>query len=122
MVVPIEELANKHFFTTSISSTNTTSTQAFTLPTVFLSNNTEMDLFAELYPDNYNEVRGRFFSTNKHTSRDSLMFSTKSSVAYYNRMEHNNTMVVNEEIIDISPALFYKIDQEKALHVSKVAE
>ena len=56
IVVSIGELANKHFFTISISSTNMTPTQAFILPTVSLSNNTGMDLFAGLYPDNYDKM------------------------------------------------------------------
>jgi len=77
---------------------------------VSLSNNTGMDLFAGPYPKNYNEVRGRSLSTNKCTSRDSLMSSTKSSVAYHDRMEHNNAIIVNEEMVNVSSALSYEID------------
>ena len=68
------------------------------------------------------EVRGRSLLTNKHTSRNSSMSSTKSSVVYYNRMEYNNIIVINKEMVDISPALSYETDQEKALCVSKAAE
>jgi len=99
-----------------------TPTQAFVLPTVSLSNNTGIDLFAEPYLDNYDEVRGRSLSTNKCTSKDSSMFSMKSSVVYHDRMECNNTMVVNEEIVDVSSALSNKTGQIKALHVSKATE
>ena len=122
IVAPIGELVDKHFFTTSISSTNTIPTQASILPTVSLPNNTGMDLFAGPYPDNYNEVRGRSLSTNKNTSRNSSMFSTKSSVAYYDRMKYNNVMVINEEMVDISPGLSHRTEQKKALCVSKAAK
>ena len=122
MVVSIGESANKHFFTTSISSTNMIPTQAFILPTMFLSNNTEMDLFVGLYPDNYDKVRGRSLSTNECISRDSLMSSTKSSITYHDKIERNNAMVIDKEMVDISPALFYETDQEKVLCVSKVAK
>ena len=50
------------------------------------------------------------------------MFFMKSSIAYYERMECNNAMIINEEINEISPALSYEKEQEKALWVSKVAE
>ena len=50
------------------------------------------------------------------------MFSTKSSVAYHDRMEHNNTMVIDEEMVDASSALSYETDHKKALCVSKMAE
>ena len=122
MVVLIGELANKHFFTSKISSTNTIPTQTFILPTVSFSNNTGMNIFAEPFPDNYDKVRSRSLSTNKHTSRNSSMSSTKSSVAYHKKMKCNNTMVIDKEMVDISPALSYEIDQKKALCVSKMAE
>ena len=110
IVASIGELANKHFFTTSISSTNIISTQAFILPTVSLLNNIGMDLFAGPSPDNYDKVRDRSLSTNEYISRDSSMSSMKSSVVYHDRIEHNNTMVVNKEIVDISPTLSYETD------------
>jgi len=50
------------------------------------------------------------------------MFSTKSSVVYYERMVNNNAMDIDDKKVDDSLALFYETDQEKALHVSKVAE
>jgi len=69
-----------------------------------------MDLFAGPYPDNYDKIRNRSLSTNEYTSRDSLIFSMKSSVAYHDKMERNNTMVINEEMVDISPVLSYETD------------
>jgi len=96
--------------------------QTFVLPTVSFPSNTGMDFFAGPSPDNYNEVRGRPLSTKGNISRDLSMSSTKSSVAYHERMECNNAMVVDEKMDDISPALSYEEEQEKALRVSKVAE
>ena len=110
---------NKHFSATSFSSTNTILTQDFTLPTVSSSNNTGMDFFTGPPPDNYDEVRGRSLSTKEHISRDSSISSTKSSIAYYDKMECNNAMVIDEEMVNGSPALSYETDQEKALHISK---
>ena len=65
------------------------------LPTVFHSNNAGMDIFAGFAPDNYNKVRGRTLLTKEQTSRDSSMSSTKSSIAYHERMECNNAMNVD---------------------------
>ena len=96
--------------------------QDSTLPTVFPLNNTEIDFFTELPPNNYNKVRDRSLSTKEYCSRNSSMSSTKSLVAYYNRIEHNNDMVIDNEIVDDTPTLPYETDQEKALHVSKMAE
>jgi len=84
--------------------------------------NTGMDFFTGSSPDNYNKVRNRPLSTKGNISRNSLMSSMKSSIAYYKRIEHNNTMVIDEEMDDISPALSYEEEQEKVLQVSKTAE
>ena len=71
--------------------------QDFTLSTVFPSNNIEMDFFAEPPPDNYDKMRDRSLSTKEYHSRDLSMSSTKSSVVYHNKMEHNNYMVIDNE-------------------------
>ena len=113
--MPTRELANKHFSTASISSSNMILTQTFELPTVSFSSNIGMDIFARLSPDNYNKVRGRSLSTKGNISRDSSMSSLKSSIAYHKKMELNNVMVINNEMVDISSALSYETDQEKAL-------
>ena len=63
--------------------------------------------FAGLSPNNYDEVRGRPFSTKENISRDLSMSSTKSSIAYHEKMEYNNAMVIDEEMDDISSALSY---------------
>jgi len=106
MVVPVRDLGNKFTSTTS----NMILTQIFELPTVSHSNNIRMDIFAGSSPDNYDEVRGRSLSTKGNISKNSSMSSTKSSITYYKKMEHNNAMVVDDEIDDISPALSYKTD------------
>ena len=85
-------------------------TQILTLPTMSFSNNTGIDIFARPSSDNYNKVRGRPLSTKKYTFRDLSISFTKSSVTYHKKMEHNNTMVVDKEMIDISPALSYETD------------
>jgi len=80
-----------------------------------------MDLLSEPAPDNYDEVRGRNISTNRSVSRNLLMSSARSSVAYHERMV-NNSMNVNEEPVEPTPALSYKTEQEKAIHISKAAK
>jgi len=67
-----------------------------------------MDFFAGPSPNNYDKVRGRPLSTKGNISRDFSMSSMKSSIAYHEKMECNNAMVIDEEIDDISPALSYE--------------
>ena len=81
-----------------------------------------MDFLAGPAPDNYDEVRDRNLSTNRKISRDSSMSSAMFSVAYHERMESNNNMVINDKRVDSSPVLSHKTEQEKALHVNKAAE
>jgi len=83
---------------------------------VFLSNHTGIDqFFAGPSPDNYDEVRGRTISHNIYVSRDSSVFSTKSSVAYHKRMKHNNVTIEDIDIDNVSPRLPCKIIQGKAI-------
>jgi len=74
-----------------------------------------MDLPSGPYFDNYNEVRGRTLFTNKNTSRDLSMSSTKSSVIYHKRMANNDSIDINEDINNNSPTLSYEDEQEKTL-------
>ena len=102
MVVPIRDLGNKSVFFSS----NMHSLQSFQLPTVFSSNHTEMDqFFVGPSPDNYNKVRGRTISPSIQISRDSSVSSTKSSVAYYERMKHNNATIEDVDMNNVSPRL-----------------
>ena len=99
MVVPIRDLGNKSVFFSS----NTHFLQSFQLPTVFSSNHTGMDqFFAEPSPDNYDEVRGKIISPSAQVSRDSLVSSTKSSITYYERIEHitNFIQLVSLQLVD----------------------
>ena len=80
----------------------------FKLPTMSFPSNTEMDFLSGPVPDNYNEVRGRSLSTKGNISRDSSMFFMKSSIAYHKRIDHNNTIVIDNDMNDITPALFYE--------------
>ena len=110
MVVPVRDLGNKSVF----SSSNTHFQQSFQLPTVSSSNYTGIDkFFTGLFPDNYDEMRGRFSSPNIQVSRNSLVSSTKSLVAYHKRMECNNTMIEDVNMDNDSPELSYKMTQEK---------
>jgi len=121
MVVPIENLVNKLFSSSNFSISTTTNSQAFSLPTVFPSNSTEMEFLPGPTPNNHNEVRGRNLSTNRSVSRDLLMSSTKSSVVYHEKMV-NNGMNIDEELVESAPALSYEMEQERAIHTSKVAK
>ena len=98
-----------------------TNSQAFSLPTVFPSNSMGMDFLPGPTPNNHNEVRGRNLSTNRSVSRDLLMSSTKSSVAYYEMMV-NNGMDVNKELVELAPALSYETEQKRAICTNKAAE
>jgi len=81
-----------------------------------------MDIFVEFAPNNYNEMRGRIFSTKEQTSRDSSMSSTKSSIVYHERIEHNNAMNIDVDMDNNSLALSYETSQEKAIQVSEAAD
>ena len=80
-----------------------------------------MNILKESSLNNYNEVRGRSLSANTNISRDSSMSSTKSSVAYHEKIEHNNTMNIDMDMNNFSSEVSYETSQEKALWVSKVA-
>ena len=83
MVAPVRDLGNKFSSTTS----NMSSSSLLNLPTVSSISNTGMDIFSGIAPNNYDEVRGRSLSANANISRDSSMSSTRSSVAYHEKME-----------------------------------
>jgi len=117
MVAPIRDFGNKfHSF-----STNMHLQQVFKLPTV-LPNYTVMVILSGSFPDNYDEVRDRIFLPKVQVSRDSSMSSTKSSVAYHEKMECNNTLNNDIDMDDDSPVLSYETSQEKAIQVSMAAD
>jgi len=92
-----------------------TPVQSFILSTVFQVSNIEMNILKESSLDNYNEVRGRFLSANTNISRDSSISSTKSSVAYHEKIEYNNTMNIDMDMDNFSSEVSYETSQEKAL-------
>ena len=121
MVVPTENIANKFFFSTIFSSSNTSNSQEFILPTILPTNHTGMDIPIGFVPVNSFEIRGRTSSTDKNLSRDTSMSSTYSSIIYHERMA-NNSMDINPEPPAESPALSYEIEQEEVTHLRKTAE
>ena len=121
IVAPIGNLVNKQFSLLNFSFPTTTNLQASSLLTMFPLNNIEMDSLPGPIPNNHTKVRGRNLSTNRNASRDLSMSSTMSSVVYHEKMA-NNGMDVNEEPVVSTPALSYETKQEKAIHISKVAE
>ena len=50
------------------------------------------------------------------------MSSTRSSIAYHEKMEQNNAMIIDDDSNDSSLALSYEDKQERAIRVSKVAD
>jgi len=80
-----------------------------------------MDIQSGPASNNFDKVRGKTLSSNRNISRDVSMSSTKSSVVYHERMTTNNVNN-NDNLVNISPELSYKTEQEKAFHVSEVAD
>ena len=72
-------------------------------------NHTGMDIPAGFVPVNSFEVRERTSSTEKNYSRDSSMSSTWSSIIYHERIA-NNSMDIDQEPANDSPALSYKTE------------
>jgi len=121
MVASIGYIVNKLNFSPTFSSSTTTNSQDFVLPTIFYSNYTGMDIPAGFVPVHDFEMRERTSSTEKNFSRDLSMSSTQSSVIYHERMA-NNSIDIDQESVDNSPALFYEEEHEKVLHLSKITE
>jgi len=112
MVAPMRDLGNKLFS----FSFNMHFQQSSQLPTVFLTNCIGMDsLSSGPSSNNVDEVRGRTPTSKSLVSRDSSMSSTKSLVAYHERMENNNDIDVD----DVSSELALDSTQGKSIHVSE---
>ena len=121
MVVPIGNIANKFNFPSTFSSTITFNSQQSSLPTVSLTNSTEMDKSSGTSPKNNVEVRGRSSSIEINLSRNTSMSSTRSFVTYHKRMA-NNSMEIDTDPLTDSPALSYKMEQEKFHQFRKAAD
>jgi len=112
MVALIRDFGNKSLFFTSI----THSQHNLQLSTVCLTSYIGMsDIFSEKAPDNYDKMRGRTASSKSQALRDSSMSSTKSLVAYHERMESNNAITEDVDMDEDSPGLSYEMTQEKAI-------
>ena len=122
MVVPIGETANKFTFQTSFSTTILSNNQQTLLPSMNISNNTEMDHSTGTNPVNNNNARGRSPQSYKNLSTDTSMSSTISSTIYHERMEMNNGMDIDSDQLVDFPALSYKNEREKQSHLRKAAE
>ena len=85
---------------------------------------TGIDILLGKIPNNYDEIQGRTFFPQPQLSRASSMFSTKSSVDYYERMEYNNNLNKDVKIDNNSNnlRLSCKTFQEKAIYVSKAPD
>jgi len=115
IVAPIGNIANKLFFSHQNPNLPTMNySQTLSLPTM-LPYSMGMDIQSGPALNNFDEVRDRTLSSNRSISRDVPMSSTKSLVVYHERMTTNN------DLVNVSPELFYETEQEKAFRVSKVA-
>jgi len=78
--VPIREIGNKLFLSSAIM----ISTTNMTLPTMNVSTYMGIDFANTIRntSDNYDEMRSRISTSNKHFSSDSLVSSTVSLVVY----------------------------------------
>jgi len=94
MVVPNRELVNKSLLNSSIYAilplTNTN------VPAVDPLKSTGMDIFKGQNPDNYDNVRGRTNSHSPNSSRNASMVSSTSSIPYYEKIEKNNGMEIDD--------------------------
>ena len=109
IVAPIENIANKLFFSRQNPNLSTTNySQTLSIPTM-LPYGMGMDIQSGLAPNNFNKVRGRTLSSNGNISRDVSISSTKSSVVYHERMTTNNVNNDNDPV-NASPELSYETE------------
>ena len=108
MVVPIRELANKHFSITSTSSK--------VLNITNLPSGMDMDI--------NNNNRGRSTFSSRITSRSAFIISNISSCAYHLKMECNNNLLddMAVDLIDSSQLLYKNNIKSKDNLVSKAAD
>jgi len=122
MVAPIGNTANKFISPSPLSTTITSQNLQTFIPTVNESSNTEIDKSTGTKPVNNSNSRGRTSGIERNLSRDASMSSTCSSVLYHKRVTMNNGMDINSDPLTEFPALSYKEEQEKELHLRKAAE
>ena len=92
------------------------------LPTMYFFNNIGMDKFIGTNPVINYKIKDRSSYIKKNLSRDTFIFSTYSSIIYYEKVTMNNGMDVNSDLSVESPVLFYETEQKKALRLNKATE
>ena len=118
MVVPIGNLANKFFFSsTNNKSSNTTLNIKSSKLTMSSTKDIEMVIPTEQVPSNKSKVRGRKSVSPINLSRESSLALSRWSTPYHNRININNDLSSMEP----TPELSYKTEQEKAIWVSMAA-
>jgi len=122
MVAPIGNIANKFFFSATLSSSTTSLYPKAVLPTVNDIPNTGMDKSTGTNPVNNFEPRSRTTSIERNISRDNSMSSICSSVTYHERVTMNNGMNIDTDPPTDFPALSYEKEQERELHLRKATE
>ena len=121
MVVPIGNIANKFFVSSSFSpSTTSTSNDKPSLPTVSSINNIGIDKSSGQAPACNFKVRGKKPTSTTNFSRESLIASSGRSTPYHKRMDLNIDSDATME--ELTPELSYETEQEKALQVSMAAD
>ena len=120
MVAFIGNIVNKFFVSSSFSpSTMSTSNDKLFLPSVSSINDIGIDKSSEQAPAFSFKVRGRKPTSTTNFSRESSMVSSGRSTLYHERMDLNIDSDITIE--ELTPKLFYKTEQEKALQGSIAA-
>jgi len=89
---------------------------------MYFLNNIGMDKFIGTNPVINYKIKDRSSHIKKNLSRDTSMFSTYSSIIYYEKVIINNGMDLNSDLPVESLVLFYETEQKKALRLNKVTE
>jgi len=122
MVAPIGNTANKFISPSTLSTTITSQNLQTFIPTVNESSNTGIDKSTGTKLVNNSNSRGRTSSIERNLSRDASISSTCSLVPYHERITMNNGTDIDSDLPTDFSALSYKEEQEKELHLRKVAE
>ena len=118
MVVPIGNLANKFFFSsTNNKSSNTALNIKSSKPTISSTKDIGIVIPMEQVPSNESKVRERKSVSPINLSRESSLASSRWSTSYHDRMNINNDLSGMEP----TPELSYKTEQEKAIRISMTA-
>ena len=120
IVVPIRNIVNKLFLSSTFSSSTMSNSQALALPTMFTSNHMGMDIPTGQVSANDFEVRERTPTTVINLSRESSMASSNQMTPYHDRMD--NRIDCDSTLGDKTSELSYETEQEKTSCFSKANE